>query len=349
MKNFSAKLFLFFLLALAGLSCQKSLQLEPGNRAEISSSNNISSESGSSGIQSSANPGLSAASLLSHVTFCSPMTVPLCAGQHDNIGTVTVKTGSDDNVYVTYTVKGNWYLQELHLYVGDDAGIPVNSSGNPIPGHFPYTETFLPPYTIQEYTFIVPGPSSTFTIAAHAAVVKISIGNGNIIDQQTAWGDGCSGTRITDQGNWGTKFTYNRGNCAPPDICSKAVHYYFDSTLNGLDIPWIDVNGSGNVGNVSIGGYDYSEAEGRAIYKTIDINGIPDAKNGFINVATLRLSLTNYPQETDLLLAVTTIDDWLTNYGKLSPTNLPTNNQAVRDAANYIHSWISFHICPDRR
>ena len=346
MKNISFKLVLFFLFTLAGLSCRKSLQLDPGNRGEINSTD-ISTESGS-GTQLSTLPGYT---LLTQVTYCSPMVVPLCAGQHSNIGTVTVKTGSDDNVYITYTVKSNWYLTELHLYAGDDAGIPVNGSGNPIPGHFPYTETFLPPYTIQEYTFIIPNLPSTSTIAAHASVVKISIGNGNIIDQQTAWGDGCSGTRITDQGNWGTKFTYNRGNCEPPEICSKAVHYYFDSTLNGEDIPWVDVNGTGysNSGNVTIGGYNYSEAEGRAIYNTVDVNGMPDAKKGFISIATLRLSCTNYSQETDLLLAVTTIDTWLITCGKLSPTNLPTYNQEVRDAADYIQSWISSHICPDRR
>ena len=347
MKNFSTKLFLFILLALVGLSCQKSLELEPGTRGEINSSSDISPESG---IQSSAIPGWGTPGLLTQVTFCSETVVPLCAGQHFNIGTVTVKTGSDNNVYVTYTVKSNWYIKELHLYVGDDAGIPVNGSGNPMPGHFPYTETFLPPYIIQEYTFVIPNVPSSATIAAHASVVKIAIGNGSIIDQQTAWGDGCSGTRITpEEQNWGTKFTYNRGNCAPPDICSRAVHYYFDSTFNNADIPWHDVNGAANIGNVTIGGYDYTEAEGREIYNTVDINGMPDAKKGFISIATLRLSSTNYSQEVDLLLAVTTIDSWLTTCGKLSPTNLPTNNPTVRDAANYIQSWISTHICPDRR
>jgi hypothetical protein len=347
MKNYTFKFFLFLLLVLAALSCKKSLELEQGNRAEINFSNGISPELSSTVVESTVLPALG--SYLTNVTFCSPMIVPLCAGQHINIGTVTVKTGSDDNVYVTYTLKSNWFIQQLHLYVGDDAGIPVNGSGNPVPGHFPYSITFLPPYTIQEYTFIIPNMPSTFTIAAHAAVVKISSGNGNIIDQQTAWGDGCDGTRIVDQGNWGTKFTYNRGSCAPPDICSKAVHYYFDSTLNGLDIPWVDANGPTYSGNVTIGGYDYSEDEGRAIYKTVDSYGMPDAKNGFINLATLRLSCTNYAQETELLASVTTIDAWLATCGKLSPTYLPTNNPAVRDAANYIHNWISTHICPDRR
>lgn len=349
MKTFKSVWLLSAILSVLFFSCKKSLELEPGTRSQ-NISTNISSESGGSGIQSTTTPAFGG--LYSEVTFCSPITVPICAGQHSNIGTITVKTGSDDNVYITYTLKGNWYLTELHLYAGDDAGIPVNSSGNPIPGHFPYIETFLTPYTIQEYTFIVPNQPSTFTIAAHASVAKISTGNGNIIilDLQTAWGDGCSGTPITNQGNWGTKFTYNKGNCEPPEICSKPVHYFFDSTLNGEDIPWLDVNGIGTSnGNLTIGGYNYTEAEGRAIYKAIDNNGMADSKNGFINAATLRLSCTNYPLDANLLLAVSTIDTWLATCGKLSPTNLPTNNQATRDAADYIHSWISSHICPDRR
>jgi hypothetical protein len=344
MKTFKSVWLLAAILSVVFFSCRKSLDFEPGTRSQ-NNSTNISSEAVSSTT-------VAGYSLLTQVTFCSPVTVPICAGQNSNIGSITVKTGSDNNVYVTYTLKGNWFLTQLHLFAGDDAGIPINGSGNPVPGLFPYTYTFSAPYTVQEYTFIIPNIPSTCTIAAHASVAKISTGNGNIIvlDQQTAWGDGCTGTRITSQGNWGTKFTYNKGNCEPPEICSKAVHYYFDSTLNGEDIPWVDVNGTGTSnGDVTIGGYSYSEDEGRAIYNTIDVNSMSDAKKAFMNVATLRLSFTNYSQEADLLLAVTTIDTWLATCGKLSPSNLPAYNYAVRGAADYIHSWIGTHICPDRR
>ena len=349
MKTIKSVWLLSAILSVLFFSCKKSLELEPGTRAETNYSDGISSESGSTEIQSTAIPALG--SYLTNVTFCSPIVVPLCAGQHINIGTVTVKTGSDNNVYVTYSLKSNWYIKELHLYAGDDNGIPVNGSGNPVPGHFPYSETFLPPYIVQEYTFVIPNLPSSFTVAAHAAVVKIASGNGNIIDQQTAWGDGCAGTPIVvDQGNWGTKFTYNKGNCEPPDICSKAVHYYFDSTINGEDIPWVDVNGPSFYGNVTIGGLNYTEAEGRAIYNTTGVNGTSDAKKAFISVATLRLSGTNYSQETNLLLSVTTIDTWLTTCGKLSPSNLPAyNNYAAHQAADYIQGWVSTHICADRR
>ena len=300
---------------------------------------------------------------LSTITFCSPKIVPLCAGQNIDMGTVTVKTGSDDNVYVTYTTKGNWYLRELHLYVGDDSSIPSTSDGNPIPGHFPYTKIFALPFSVQQYTFIIPNASSSMTIAAHAAVVKISIGNGAIIDQQTAWGDGCSGTPIngSTSGNWGTKFTYLKGNCSAPEICSRPVHYFFDSTLSGVDIPWVDVNGSTLVldilgqpilgtdnGNVTVAGYNYTEAEGREIYKTLP-DGISDARDGFAVVATLKLSSTNYPQDVELLAAVTTIETWLVNRGKLTPYNLNATSWSARNAVNLIKSWIAHNTCADRR
>jgi hypothetical protein len=343
MKTFRSVWLFSAILSVLFFSCKKSLDLEPGNRS-LSISTDISSETlSTTGIEN----------LLTQVTYCSAVTVPLCAGQFDNVGTVTVKTGSDNNLYVTYTiVKSSWFITELHLYVGDDGGIPVNNNGNPNPGHFPYSITFSTPYTVQEYTFVIPNVASTSIIAAHALVVKIASGNGNIVDRQTGWGDGCSGTPILPgQGNWGTKFTYNKGNCEPPDICSKAVHYFFDSTLNGENIIWPIVSGTTllNAGNVTIGGYSYTEDEGRAIYGAIDINGMPDSKNGFTNVATLKLSHTDYSQEANLLIAVNTIETWLSTCGKLSPTHLPTNNSTVKYAADYIHAWIGYHICPDRR
>ena len=127
------------------------------------------------------------------------------------------------------------------------------------------------------------------------------------------------------------------------------VHYFFDSTLNGVDIPWNDVNGLGaENGDVTIAGYEYTEAEGRAIYNTIT-NGYSDSRDGFIQVATLKLSSTNYPQELELLTAVTTIESWLLTRGKLTPDNCGGNNTAVRNAINFLNSWIPRYACSDRR
>jgi hypothetical protein len=35
-----------------------------------------------------------------------------------------------------------------------------------------------------------------------------------LMGEETAWGDGCEGTRFTDRGNWGTYFTYTINECA---------------------------------------------------------------------------------------------------------------------------------------
>jgi hypothetical protein len=274
-----------------------------------------------------------------------PKTVPLCAGRTSDIGTVTVATGIDGKVYITYTVTGQWRLKSLHLYAGPDSGIPVTNSGNPIPGQFPYHEDFSSPYMVTTYTFILSNMPTSFTVAAHAAVVKV-LGL-QIIDSQTGWGDGCSGVRINPNsgGSWGTKFTYTQGNCgieiASTNLCSQSnTHFYSAEPLN----VWADCNGVVE-GDVTVGGFNYTEAEGRDIYATSNGNSMPDAKKCFIDVSTLKLSWTNYAQDPGLFTAVTTVETWLATRGKLTPANLPNASQPVKDAANYIDNWITNNIC----
>ena len=136
---------------------------------------------------------------------CLPTEVTLIAGQTINSGTVTV-TNDADFVYVTYTTTNGWVLTETHLYVGDCAFIPVNNPGNPIPGQFPYSSTHnnLTTYTYQIPISQIP-PGSCGCIAAHAVVKQYNSSN-QVINQQTAWGNG---VRINlTGGNWGMKFDY---------------------------------------------------------------------------------------------------------------------------------------------
>lgn len=135
---------------------------------------------------------------------CPTTSVSLIAGQSIDAGNVTV-TNDANFIYVTYNTSNGYVLTQTHLYVGSCSLIPVNRSGNPTPGHFPYN-------TVQEnsttFTYQVPIsalPAGTCgCIAAHAVVVKYNE-NGVIIDQQTAWGNG---TEISPRGNWGLKFGY---------------------------------------------------------------------------------------------------------------------------------------------
>jgi hypothetical protein len=157
------------------------------------------------------------------------------------------------------------------------------------------------------------------------------------------------------QGTW-SQVTYEREICEVPEICSKAINYFFDSTINGVNIPWPDVNGPGVYGKVTVGGFNYTEAEGRAIFAIPNnANGImPAAKRGFIAMATLKLSGTAYLFEPDLLLHVNIVQPWLALQGKISPNNCPGNSLlgnvlGVYNSAGAINDWIWVNKCPDRR
>ena len=76
-----------------------------------------------------------------------------------------------------------------------------------MPGQFPYASSHS---NITSFTYQVPIlaiPAGTCgCIAAHAVVVKLNAPGGQVIDQQTGWGNG---VRINPNGgNWGMKFDY---------------------------------------------------------------------------------------------------------------------------------------------
>lgn len=136
---------------------------------------------------------------------CTPTTVTLIAGQHINSGTVTV-TNDASFIYVTYTAENGYLLTQTHLFVGNCAAVPVNSQGNPVPGQFPYGSNHN---YATSFTYAVPisaiSAGNCGCIAAHAVVVKLN-SSGQVIEQQTGWGNG---VRINPNGgNWGMKFEY---------------------------------------------------------------------------------------------------------------------------------------------
>ncbi len=136
---------------------------------------------------------------------CPATTVQLTAGQYINAGSVTVSNDASF-IYVTYTTANGYFLTQTHLYVGNCANIPVNNPGNPIPGQFPYNSnhTYLNTFTYQIPISAIPA-GGCGCIAAHAVVVKLN-SSGQVIEQQTGWGQG---TVINPNGsNWGMKFEY---------------------------------------------------------------------------------------------------------------------------------------------
>ena len=113
----------------------------------------------------------------------NPANCDLIAGQDIYAGQV-LYSNDEDNLYVQYVTTGEWYLSELHLFVGDLDELPVGKKGNPKIGHFPYSAEYLAE-TI--YTFTIPlnelisNENGCYTIAAHA-VVYTETG-----EEETAW------------------------------------------------------------------------------------------------------------------------------------------------------------------
>ena len=139
--------------------------------------------------------------------------VTLTAGQHIDVGTVTV-SNDETNLYVVYETTGNWVITETHLYVGTEAGIPLNGGGNPKIGHFPYHGNDDSPFTIP-----LAGLGDEFVIVAHAVVKKVI--DGQTVQSETAFGCG----EFSFPGNrWGCYFDYEKQECEE-DKCMDAFAY----------------------------------------------------------------------------------------------------------------------------
>lgn len=250
--------------------------------------------------------------------------VNLIAGQHIPAGTVTV-TNTATDLLVTYTTTNGWYIKELHLYAGACAMIPANNSGNPIPGHFPYSNSFSGTGTIT-HTYSIPLSRlpACYCIAAHAVVSKPGAGI------QTAWGQG---TRIVSKGNWAMKFEYCTQRCEPvPDGCS----FYPNPLISSPGAVW-------PTATVTVGGFVYTQAQANAIYN----QPTTDARVAFIYIAAMRLSLGtgNLSPSADVWADVATVEAWLSTVGKLSPSNLPNAPATVLSAIGNISNWAVNHQC----
>lgn len=140
--------------------------------------------------------------------------VSIVAGQDLDAGSVVV---SDDgaNLYVTATANtaDAWALRVIHLFAGTGS-IPVNFSGAPIPGHFPYSASFDPAVTAYTFTISLAdlevGCGDTLTLAVHTESVRLD-DDGAVVEEETGWGRGAA---FEDTNRWGWFFTY--------EICCEA-------------------------------------------------------------------------------------------------------------------------------
>ncbi len=171
-KNYGKWMFLMLLItALFATSCEKDKDFGPDNNStNLKKGKIVSAYTGTTDNVSI--PGNSA--------ICD-----LIAGQHIFTGHV-LYSNDVDNMYVQYVSTGDWYLDELHLYVGDLDGLPATKKGIPIPGQFPYKAENLGSGQTT-YTFTIPLIELTanidgcYTVAAHAVVYN------DAGENETAW------------------------------------------------------------------------------------------------------------------------------------------------------------------
>jgi len=140
-----------------------------------------------------------------------PIGVTLFAGQHIDVGTISI-SNSGTKLFVTYDVTGsNWWLSETHLFAGDIDDAPFTNIGNPQIGQFDYhgpdelTQYYIQCISLDEIDEVI-------SIIAHAVVVQKQ--DGQTSATETAFGKGdteFSGNR------WGWIIDYEPQDCDDDD------------------------------------------------------------------------------------------------------------------------------------
>ncbi len=104
--------------------------------------------------------------------------------------------------------------------------------------------------------------------------------------------------------------------------------------------------------SVTVGGYSYTQEEGRSIWNCSNAGGIRDSKKAFTQAAAIKLSMQieNVTIPQTVLDDVAIIDAYLSALNKLTTynCNLPTggvDGTAAAAAAGRIGSWISANHC----
>lgn len=168
----------------------------------------------------------------------------LWAGQHIDVGTVTIENDSD-TLYVIYETSGGWELIETHVHASiDPSQIPQtqpNKKGkggeNPIPGAFQFSELPSDP-TIQIYEINLseigdsgfdPEGCDDLFVAAHAEVTHV-----DDVQEESAW----TGDLDFPGANWATYCRYiSQSSCDGIPVYLFITH---PEPVPPLEIPEVD-------------------------------------------------------------------------------------------------------------
>jgi uncharacterized repeat protein (TIGR02543 family) len=149
---------------------------------------------------------------LTKETAVDPYTTPLYADQDIEVGKVLVWDDGEElcvryELNETALLEG-WLIYETHWAVATSKdSIPQNKKKIPQPGKFPYGDDQMT--GVDEYQECISFEDldveceDNLVIAAHAVVEKWV--EGELIDKETAWGDG---TRFVKKGDWAMYFDY---------------------------------------------------------------------------------------------------------------------------------------------
>ena len=132
----------------------------------------------------------------------------LFAGQNVDVGRVIVSI-DDDNLYVEYQLDDGWLMTASHLAVGDElSDLPVNSKGNPVPGQFPYGDSYDPAQSDAEFRIPLGelnanfgfAPGDPLVIAAHAVVWEEVASTMTVVSDTATLANGVSAVNSTEPG-----------------------------------------------------------------------------------------------------------------------------------------------------
>ncbi len=245
--------------------------------------------------------------------------VELIAGQHINVGTVSIANGPT-NMTVTYSTIDNWTLRDIHLFVGDCAHMPVNKEGEPSPGRFPYTVNLSG--GVHTYTFTIPlsGLGSCVCIAAQA---EVSCGR----NTETAWG---AGTKFTQRCGWATYFNYCKQSCGG-SACIIPANLLFSG-----ESAW--PNG---VNSIVVGGYTYTLAT------IMPVLSAPsgDATAALFGVATLKIYGSTISPPASVLSDAAIVESWLSTLGQLNSNSQFTASASIEASIYNVQSWEASQVC----
>lgn len=173
--------------------------------------------------------------------YCGEATViPLIAGQDfENPAGEIIVTNDGDFLYIEFVAYAPWVLVETHVAVSDTLdGIPQTKKGNPKIGNFDYD--------INSWIDLSQWPDATELFIAAHAVVQMLGENGEVIQEETGWGEG---EEFNDSKSWAMYFMYTIQDCCielglPEDCVDMSVAigstHYLVTTLTGVP-PGFDI------------------------------------------------------------------------------------------------------------